>query len=305
MEGDVTSVSKARPGCVLFLIDHSRSMMDGIGGSPRPKAEAVATAVNKLIEDLILRCRSGDARPEHWFDVGCIGYTTDMSNRPVVAPALGGPHAGKELVPLPELSDHPVEVETRKRREFKKDGKGRMVGVDTEVKFPVWYRSPPRDKVYGGPMYSAMDFARPILQKWIESHRDSPPPLVVSLTDAEPNDMRIDRAAAALRELATKSGRLVLMHGHVSDRRNECFLFPDEEKDLPDDYAKSFFRMSSPMPDVLRPIAEKWDAPTALGSRLMAYDADGVSLLKLLRIVVPNVWSSPSGSGRAAPLELD
>jgi hypothetical protein len=277
-------------------------MMDGIGGSPRPKAEAVATAVNKLIEDLILRCRSAQGGPpEPWFEIGCFGYTTDTSNKPVVGPAFGGTLAGKQLIGLPELAQNPLAVETRKRREVQKNEAGRSKLVDVEVKFPVWYRPPLREKMYGGPMHTAFDHLKPIVQAWVAAHPESPPPLIVSLTDAEPGDMRIERGAAALRDMGTKAGKLVLMHGHVSDRRNECFLFPEEENDLPDEYGRAFFRMASRMPDRLRAIAEKWDAPATTSSRLMAYDADAVSLLKLLRIIVPNIWAAE----RSGPLELD
>ena len=51
--------SRAKPACIMFLIDQSYSMRDGIGGSQRPKADAVSTAVNKLISELIQICEKG------------------------------------------------------------------------------------------------------------------------------------------------------------------------------------------------------------------------------------------------------
>ena len=37
------SASRANPACIIFLLDQSYSMNNGIAGSPRPKIDALAT----------------------------------------------------------------------------------------------------------------------------------------------------------------------------------------------------------------------------------------------------------------------
>ena len=51
-------ISRSNPTCFLFLIDQSGSMEDSFGGSTvtGSKAVAVADAVNRLIQNLVLRC---------------------------------------------------------------------------------------------------------------------------------------------------------------------------------------------------------------------------------------------------------
>ena len=87
-----SSPSRANPGCILFVLDQSFSMNEGIAGSSRPKAEALATAINRFLNDLIIRCERGEDKPRHYFDIGVFGYTTTQSDPPVtlVGPVLQG-----------------------------------------------------------------------------------------------------------------------------------------------------------------------------------------------------------------------
>ena len=41
-------IDRANPGCIIFMVDQSNSMLDGIAGTPRPKLDTVATAINRF-----------------------------------------------------------------------------------------------------------------------------------------------------------------------------------------------------------------------------------------------------------------
>ena len=293
------TASRAKPGCVMFLIDQSYSMRDGIGGSQRPKADAVSTAVNKLISELIQICEKGEDKPRHWFDVGMIGYTTDANGVSVVGSAFGGALAGQDLVGIPDLFDNPLDVEVRKKKVQQDDGTGNLIMVEEDVNFPVWYRVPPEEQRFGTPTRGAFEHALPILDGWIAAHPESFPPLVIHLTDGEPTDGDPREAAAAVRSLATADGNVLVVNCHISSSKAEGVLFPTDGEQLPDQFAKDLFEMSSEMPDALRTTAEVKQVSAPMGCKMMAFNADSVALLKLLSV---GTMSTPGAGERAAHL---
>ncbi len=286
------TASRAKPACVLFLIDQSFSMDDGIAGTKKSISSTVATAVNKLIFELIQICEKGDEKPRHWFDVGMIGYTSDSSGSPIVGSAFGGAFAGSNLVSIPDLNDNPLDFEVRKKKVEQVDDAGNLVLVDEEVKFMVWYQMPPKESRFATPMRSAFEYARPILEQWIAEHPDCFPPLVIHLTDGESTDGDPKEAAAAIQSLATSDGNVLVLNCHISSNKAEGVLFPTSEDQLPDVFARDLFQMSSEMPDALRATAEAKQVTAPHGCRLMAFNADAVTLVKLLS--VGTISSAPS-----------
>ena len=67
-------ISRNNPSCFLFLIDQSGSMADvfGAGDSNRRKADAVADAVNKLLQNLAIKCAKTEGVRDY-YHVGVIG----------------------------------------------------------------------------------------------------------------------------------------------------------------------------------------------------------------------------------------
>src|SRR6185369_18053159 len=67
-------ISRTRPACVLILVDQSGSMDEPFAGmSEKKKSEGVADAVNRLIQNLVLKCAKADGVRDY-FHVGVIGY---------------------------------------------------------------------------------------------------------------------------------------------------------------------------------------------------------------------------------------
>src|SRR5262249_58102047 len=84
-------ISRTNPSCFMFLVDQSGSMMKPFGGERgKIKAQGVADALNRLLQNLVLKCtKSGGIRD--YFHVGVIGYGAK------VGPAFGGALARERL----------------------------------------------------------------------------------------------------------------------------------------------------------------------------------------------------------------
>src|SRR2546425_3263556 len=121
-------ISRNNPSCFLFLIDQSGSMADNFSGEvAKKKADGVADAINKLLQNLCIKCAKEEGVRDY-FHVGVIGYGAH------VQPAFGGMLAGRELVPISEIALNPARIEVRTKKVS--DGAGGL--VDQSVKFPVW-----------------------------------------------------------------------------------------------------------------------------------------------------------------------
>ena len=277
-------IDRANPTCIMFVVDQSNSMLDPFGGSPRLKIDAVTTAVNRFLGELVSMCEKGEDKPRHWFDVGLVGYTTDNQGTAIVGSQFAGGLAGRDLVSIIDLYDNPLEIEKKQKKEFLDDGAGGLTEVLKEINFPVWYKSPGRERMFGTPMCAAFDHVRGVLENWLVSHPDSFPPMVIHLTDGEAVDGDPEPVAERVKELATIDGNILVINCHLSSREAEPVLFPVTEGQLPDEYSKSLYRMSSKLPDKLRQTAEIKGISAPLDCRAMAFNADAVSLLKLLSV---------------------
>jgi len=277
-------IDRANPGCIIFMADQSNSMLDGLAGSQRPKIEAVSTAINRFIGELVSMCEKGEDKPRHWFDVGLIGYTTDSNGTPIVGSLFGGGLAERDLVSIPDLYDYPLDIEKRQKKEFQDDGAGGLTEVVREINFPVWYKPPTREQMFGTPMCTAFNLCQQYLENWLVSHPSGFPPMVINLTDGEATDGDPESAAAGVKNLATADGNVLVINCHLSPRESDPILFPVTEGQLVDDYSKSLFRMSSDLPDKLRQTAEIKGISAPQGCKAMAFNADAVSLLKLLSV---------------------
>ena len=279
-----SEISRANPGCFLFLVDQSGSMLDGLAGSPRTKCDAVATAINRALNELIHNCVRDDVEPRHYFDVGVIGYTTDENNNPCIGSLLQhGSLSGRDLVSVVDLAANPLDTEVRQRD----DGLGGLI----TVKFDIWYRNPPGALMQGTPMCAALNHCYKVLDDWCSARSNSFPPIVIHLTDGESGDGDPEDAANGLRSLFTNDGNLLLFNCHLSESKAEPVSFPVQEGQLPDEYSRLLFRMSSLLPEKMLALASERNLPATAGSRGMVFNADGVALLQLIN--VGTILSSP------------
>jgi len=267
-------ISRQNPGCILFLLDQSGSMNDSFAGDRATrKANAAADAINKLLMTLVLRCTQNIGEgPRNYFDVGVIGY----GSRSGAGPCFGESLQGRTLVSIAELADSQLRVEDRRRKVS--DGAGGL--VDTVVKFPVWF-DPVAEN--GTPMLEAMQLACRTLQPWVAEHKKSYPPIVINITDGEPNADPTGEAKA-LTGLKTDDGSVLLYNLHLSSPSLSPIFYPSSSAGLPDNFAKMLFEMSSVFPPQIRQELELDGHPVDAVARGFVLNADAVALIQFLDI---------------------
>lgn len=265
-------ISRSNPSCFLFLIDQSGSMEDPFAGgdSSRRKADLLADAINRLLQNLVIKCAKEEGIRDY-FHVGVIGYGAK------VGPALGGQLAGRELVPISDIGNLPARIEERKKKV--EDGAGGL--VEQTIRFPIWF-----DPVYHGatPMCQALTLAHDILARWLPQHPDSFPPIVINITDGEATDGDPSTAADALRSLATSDGNVLLFNVHLSSKGAKPIEFPASADQLPDQHAQLMFELSSPLTPYMRTVAQQEGYSITEGSHGFVFNADMISVIKFLDI---------------------
>ena len=242
----------------------------GTGETSKRKADGVADAINKLLQNLIIKC----AKPEgirDYFHVGVIGYGAQLG------PAFGGALSGRDLVPIGDVANMPVRIEERAKKVD--DGAGGL--IDRSVKFPVWF-----DAVANGgtPMCQALTTAKSILQNWLGQHPDCFPPVLINITDGEATDGNPLPSSQAIRDLKSTDGNVLLFNLHLSSQKATPIIFPDSESNLPDEHARLLFTMSSYLTDYMRTLAKQEGFPVSENTRGFAFNADIVSVIQFLDI---------------------
>jgi hypothetical protein len=290
MDSYEAEISRNHPGCILFLLDQSQSMGEPFAGDTgTSKAQEAADAINKLLMSLVLRCTQNvNEGARHYFDVGVIGYGSDWSRAP--APCLGGALAGRELVSTRDLADNYLRVEERTR--MVADGAGDV--VETKVKFPVWFDAVAVDST---PMLEAVRLACRVLRQWVDTHKQSYPPIVINITDGMPNEDPTP-AARQLIALGTDDGNVLLYNLHLSDLAASPLLFPAAYAGLPDEFAQMLFQISSPVPPGIQKELKAEGYSIEPGARGFVFNADAVALIKFLDIGTRVVLESGLGERR-------
>jgi hypothetical protein len=264
-------LSRANPTCVLFLIDQSSSMAEPFGGQPdKPKAQGVADGINRLLQNLVLKCAKADGVRDYFY-VGVLGYGGRS------AWALGGALAGQQLVPISAVANQPLRVESRTRKVD--DGAGGL--VEQKFKFPVWFEPVARGKT---PMCQALRVAAEVLQPFLARFPASFPPLVLNISDGKATDGNPEEPAAALRNLKTSDGNILFFNAHLSSAPARPIEFPALESELPDPDARLLFRMSSELPPRLQLAARSEGFHIVNGMRGFVFNADLVSVIRFLDI---------------------
>lgn len=264
-------ITRNSPACFIFMVDHSSSMLEPIGGQEgKSKSQGVAEAINRLLQNLVLKCAKSDGIRDY-FQVGLIGYGGRVGS------AFGGALAGQHVVPVSLLANNPLRIEQRKRTVD--DGAGGL--VEQVMKFPIWFDPKPSGRT---PMCEALKLAHDYLTAFIGLFPAAYPPLVVNITDGMSTDGDPSAAADALKKLGTRDGEVLLFNAHVSAHEASPVQFPVSEAGLADGFARLLFRMSSVLPPRLLEAARGEGFSAQPGSRGFVFNADLVSVIRFLDI---------------------
>lgn len=263
-------ISRANPSCFVFVIDQSGSMADTWGGqSGKRKADGVADAINRLLQDLVIKCANNEGIRDY-YHVGVIGFGSS------IAPAFSGPLAGLDLVPISQIAEHPVRLDERKRKSD--DGAGGI--IEQTVKFPVWFEP----KAAGGtPMIRALEQAHSTVEGFLKKHPNCFPPTVIHITDGESSDGDPTNAMSRITGLSSSDGNVLLFNLHISSNPG-TIAYPNSPDGLPDQYARTLFNGASPLTSFMRQIASEHNANTAEGAKSFVLNATPIEIVQALDI---------------------
>lgn len=264
-------ITRTNPACILFLIDQSGSMADPFPGTTvQSKAATVADAVNRLLQNVVLRSAKADGVRDY-FRVGVIGYGKGIKA------GLGGKIPYDVLIPVSRVGDFPLRVETRTKLTL--DGAGGI--VEQKVKFPVWYDAEANGKT---PMCEAMAAAGLAIREFVQEFPAAFPPIVLNLTDGLPSDGSPQANARLIRNLTTSDGATLLFNLLISSKEVLADYFPSDETGFTDNCSKLLFRMSSELPQKM------WESAKAEGhdvkphARGVVINADPTAIVRFLDI---------------------
>jgi hypothetical protein len=264
-------ISRNNPTALLFLIDRSGSMADSIGdGGTHRKADVVADAINRLLQELSIRCAKEEGVRDY-FHVGVIGYGAQ------VGPAFGGALSGRPLVPISDIASTPARIEDRAKKV--NDGAGGL--VDQTVKFPIWLDPAASG---GTPMCEALNQAQGILSNFLNQHPGSFPPIAIHFTDGESTDGDPSLAAESVKSLGSADGNVLLFNCHISSGAAAAVRYPDSDVGLPDQYAKLLFSMSSTLPPPMLSAVKQLGQSVSDGTRGFVLNADFADVVQFLDI---------------------
>jgi len=266
-------ISRSNPSCFLFLVDQSGSMGDSFPGETgKKKADGVADAINKLLQNLVIRCAKEEGVRDY-FHVGVVGYGA------TVGPGFGGVLSGKDIVPVSEIANSPARIEERTKKVD--DGAGGL--VDQNIKFPIWFEPTANG---GTPMCQALATAKSIFQRWLSQHPASFPPVVIHITDGESTDGDPGQAMNDVKNMSSSDGNVLLFNLHISNNPNaQAVAFPDSTSNLPDQYARLLFEGASILTPAMRNVANsEHNFSLSDGAKCFVLNADLVLVIQALDI---------------------
>jgi hypothetical protein len=276
-------ITRANPTLIVLLLDQSGSMVDPFGGDQLVrKAEFVAGIVNHTLHDLVIRCTKTEEVRNYYY-VSLVGYGRN------VGPAFTGPLAARTVVPISEVADNPLRVETGYKRVS--DGVGGY--VEMPVRYPVWLYS----QADGGtPMCRALECVRGIIGQWLGDHPHGFPPTVLHLTDGESSDGDPTELGREIMSLTTDDGQVLIFNCHVSSSRATKKEYPSSDAGLSDGFARTLYGISSALPDNFLAAAQQLGVPATEGSRGFVFNADPSSVVQFYEIgtsltgMAPHIW---------------
>ena len=256
-------LSSANPGLIIICIDQSGSMIDSYAEST--KSEFAALAVNRVISEIITSCTAGSVIKDRC-QIAAVGYGGNVSSL-----------FNKTTSLLAETNDY---VTLSKKVS---DGAGGYIDEPFDLQVFV------KPIASGGtPMAEAFQQAHAIAEQFIQNNSNSFPPVVINITDGEPNDynegcMNSRAAAAGLKQLKTSDGNLLLLNAHISNASGLTLNLPNDKGAIQgNQYAEFLFDISSVLPAPLVTNARGCGFSVQEGARGFVFNADAETLVRFL-----------------------
>ncbi|MFM7072763.1 MAG: hypothetical protein ACKO38_13325 [Planctomycetota bacterium] len=255
------------------------------GGSPKSKAESVATAINSVLAKL---AQAGDC------EIALVGYRSSKEGESQVAVRWSGPLAGREFVAAAEIAAAPTTVETRMRK-VRND----LGGFDeSPVSFPIWYQPTLGDKA---PQIAAFECVRDLLTRWAPANGVQGQPLIVHITSGTAGDGNPLRAIKGVQDLAVGGATPIVAHLHLSSSANTpSVLFPANRAYLSLGPQRELFERSSLLPGHLCEALKAVGVVVHVNARAMIYNAKMMDVTKALGMIAAHVQKSLAGQAVAA-----
>ena len=254
-------IGTSNPGCIVILVDQSWSMSEPFGNDGN-KAERAALAVNRVLEELVLACRSGEEIRDRCH-VTVIGYGAQVNS------IVNG-----------MISEVPAAlIRVEKIKKHIPDGAGGTIEIDSEM--PIWIE-PKSDN--GTPMHEAFERAAEVVEGWVSDKPNTFPPVVINVTDAEASDLDLTTdAARKIMNLHTMDGKALVFNIHIADNKREI-IFPNDKTQLADNvFAKFLFDISSTLPQPLVEAAKNSGFSPGPGAKCSGYNIDESLMIRLLQ----------------------
>ncbi len=267
----IAEINRTNPACFVFLVDQSKSMAEPFAGQhDTAKSVVVADAINRLVQNLVLRSAKADGVRDY-FHVAVIGYGK------TIRAELGGTSPTDALLPISVLASKPTRIEKRVKTITGDDGKT----VEQTVKFPIWY-----DPVANGPtpMCGALAAALVTTARFTDKYPSAYPPIVLNITDGMPTDGDPQPDAKRIRQLKTADGHVLLFNLLISSDLKSPVYFLADGTLLVDLYARLLFAMSSVLPPRLQHAARADGFAIEDKARGVVFHADPVAVVRFLDI---------------------
>lgn len=271
-------ITRQHQALFLLLVDQSGSMGEKMTIHSRTltKAEYVAEVANRMISELIDRCRREEGIRDY-LRIAAIGYR-DREIHPLL---------GDDFEPLTPSQLAAMKVSRRDRLEERvlPDGQS-VVGNFPQT---LWMHPAAAGNT---PMYEALVKAHEIIAEWVAApeNRASYPPLIINISDGEATDAdpgQLVDLAQKIKELSTHDGATLILNIHITDQAGAPrALFPASIIEVPvDRNARTLYEMSSVLPAVYDPLIVEVRGDQAQGPfRGLCYNTPVTDLVAMMNI---------------------
>ncbi|MEL6930266.1 MAG: vWA domain-containing protein [Cyanobacteria bacterium J06600_6] len=252
-------LSSAKPGLIVIMVDQSGSMADPYGETN--KANFAALAVNRVIGEIIQACSVGDGVKDRCF-VAVIGYSSQA-----------------EVLFLEKVSELANNQNTMTLKKKISDGAGGIIEVPEILRVFV------KPTAEGGTnMTKAFENAHIGASKFIDKNPDSFPPIIINITDGEPNSfINASIAAKKLLQLQSSDGNVILLNAHIASTLAGKIELPSNNEGFRENkFAQFLFENSSILPDMLAQRAKEVGFNAQPNARGFAFNADAETLVNIL-----------------------